>query len=72
MQGGDFQYGSSAMLGTNTFVPGEERTSGFGRFSYELAGGVNAFLQASYARYEGLSRTTSAPPSARRSTRPAS
>jgi outer membrane receptor protein involved in Fe transport len=54
-QGGDFLLGSSEMIGTNTLLPGEERTSGFGRFSYELANGINTFVQASYARYAGES-----------------
>lgn len=55
MIGGDWQYSISDMLGSNTLVPDEDRTSYFGRVSYEIAPNIEIFGQASYAKYEGLS-----------------
>ncbi|MFB2351359.1 hypothetical protein, partial [Priestia megaterium] len=55
MVGGDWEYSSSGMNGTNSLSPDEDRESYFGRMSYELTSNINVFAQASYARYEGLS-----------------
>ncbi|MFN3522369.1 MAG: TonB-dependent receptor plug domain-containing protein [Phenylobacterium sp.] len=55
MVGGDWEYTSSVMNGSNSLSPDEDRESYFGRVSYELASNLNVFGQASYARYEGLS-----------------
>lgn len=54
MVGGDWQYSSSAMNGSNTLMPDQQRDSYFGRVSYELTPNLSVFAQASYARYEGL------------------
>jgi len=54
MQGGDYEYARSAMIGTNTLVPEEDRGSAFSRFSYSFSDKLNAYAQASYARYEGV------------------
>ncbi|MFN3513077.1 MAG: TonB-dependent receptor plug domain-containing protein [Phenylobacterium sp.] len=55
MVGGDWEYTSSGMNGTNSLSPDEDRESVFGRVSYEIAPNLTVFAQASYARYEGLS-----------------
>jgi len=55
MIGGDWEYSSSGMNGTNSLAPDEDRDSLFGRVSYEVAPNLEVFAQASYARYEGLS-----------------
>ena len=55
MIGGDWEYSSSGMNGTNSLLPDEERDSFFGRVSYEILPNLEVFGQASYARYEGLS-----------------
>jgi outer membrane receptor protein involved in Fe transport len=55
MVGGDWEYATSAMNGSNSLSPDEDRESYFGRVSYEIAPNLSVFGQASYARYEGLS-----------------
>lgn len=55
MIGGDWKYSISDMLGSNTLIPEEDRSSYFGRVSYEVAPNIEVFGQASYAKYEGLS-----------------
>jgi iron complex outermembrane recepter protein len=55
MVGGDWDYSSSGMVGTNTLIPDEDRSSYFGRASYELTSHIEVYGQASYAKYEGLS-----------------
>jgi iron complex outermembrane recepter protein len=55
MQGGDWQYTTSGILGSNSLQSEDKRKSVFTRASYELVPGLEAFVQASYARYEGLS-----------------
>lgn len=55
MIGGDWAYSISDMLGSNTLIPEEDRSSYFGRVSYEIAPNIEIFAQASYAEYEGLS-----------------
>lgn len=55
MIGGDWQYATSAALGTNSLRSDEARRSFFGRASYELGGGVEVYAQASSAEYEGYS-----------------
>jgi iron complex outermembrane receptor protein len=55
MVGGDWDYASSGMVGTNTLIPDEDRDSYFGRVSYELTPNIEVFGQASYAKYKGLS-----------------
>ncbi|MFN3582325.1 TonB-dependent receptor plug domain-containing protein [Phenylobacterium sp.] len=55
MIGGDWEYASSGMLGTNSLAPDEDRDSLFGRVSYEVADNLSVFAQASWAKYEGLS-----------------
>ncbi|MFK3978678.1 TonB-dependent receptor plug domain-containing protein [Shewanella vesiculosa] len=53
MQGGDWQYSTSGMLGTNSLAADEDRNNLFARFSY-MFGDTEVFLQGSYAEYEGL------------------
>ncbi|WP_189486265.1 TonB-dependent receptor plug domain-containing protein [Asticcacaulis endophyticus] len=55
MLGGDWQYPTSGMIGTNSLVAGDDRDSLFTRLSYEVTPYLNVFAQASYAKYEGLS-----------------
>lgn len=55
MVGGDWDYSSSGIVGTNTLIPDEDRSSYFGRVSYEITPNIEVFGQASYAKYEGLS-----------------
>ncbi|MET0338567.1 MAG: TonB-dependent receptor, partial [Caulobacter sp.] len=55
MVGGDWDYASSGMVGTNTLIPDEDRASYFGRASFELTPNIELFIQGSYAKYEGLS-----------------
>ncbi len=55
MIGGDWAYSISDMLGSNTLIPEEDRSSYFGRVSYEVAPNISVFAQASWAKYEGLS-----------------
>ncbi len=55
MIGGDWEYSISDMIGSNTLIPDEDRSSYFGRVSYELTPNIEVFAQASYAKYEGLS-----------------
>lgn len=55
MVGGDWQYSTSGMLGTNSLRADDKRQSVFGRASYELADGWEVFAQGSYAGYEGYS-----------------
>ncbi|MFT2092476.1 TonB-dependent receptor plug domain-containing protein [Paraglaciecola sp. 2405UD69-4] len=53
MQGGDWKYTSSGMLGTNSLAADEERKNLFARLSY-MVGETEVYLQGSYAEYEGL------------------
>jgi len=55
MKGGDWEYSTSGMLGTNSLQSEEDRQSVFTRGSFQLTEGVELFAQASYARFEGLS-----------------
>ncbi|WP_333585819.1 TonB-dependent receptor plug domain-containing protein [Phenylobacterium sp.] len=55
MVGGDWEYTSSGMNGTNSLLPDESRDSYFARVSYEVSPSLSVFGQASYAKYEGLS-----------------
>lgn len=55
MIGGDWAYSISDMLGSNTLIPEEDRSSYFGRVSYEITPNFKVFGQASWAKYEGLS-----------------
>lgn len=54
MQGGDWEYSTSGMLGTNSLAADEERSNMFARLSY-MFGETEVYLQGSYAEYEGLS-----------------
>lgn len=54
MQGGDWQYSTSGMLGTNSLAADEDRNNLFARLSY-MFGDTEVYLQGSYAEYEGLS-----------------
>jgi outer membrane receptor protein involved in Fe transport len=54
MQGGDWEYSTSGMLGTNSLAADEERKNLFARLSYAL-GDSEVFFQGSYAEYDGLS-----------------
>ena len=54
MQGGDWQYSTSGMAGTNSLAADVKRQNLFGRLSWMLDD-TEVFLQASYAEYEGLS-----------------
>lgn len=55
MRGGDWQYATSGMLGTQSLSSDEARESYFARASYEIAPDLEVFGQASYASFEGLS-----------------
>lgn len=55
MVGGDWQYSTSGMLGTNSLRADDTRKSVFGRASYEILDSVEVFAQGSYAGYEGYS-----------------
>ncbi len=55
MKGGDWEYTTSGILGSNSLQSEDKRKSVFTRASFEVLPGVEAFAQASYARYEGLS-----------------
>ena len=55
MIGGDYQYTTSAMLGTNSLAADDERESIFTRASWNLESGIEIFAQLSYAQYEGYS-----------------
>ncbi len=55
MRGGDWQYSTSGMLGTNSLQSDENRKSIFGRASYDITDSFHVFGQASFARFEGLS-----------------
>jgi hypothetical protein len=54
MQGGDWQYTTSGMLGTNSLAAQTERDNLFGRLSW-MIDRTEIYAQASYAEYEGLS-----------------
>jgi iron complex outermembrane receptor protein len=43
MVGGDWDYSSSGMEGTNTLIPDEDRSSYFGRVSYELTPNIEVY-----------------------------
>ena len=55
MTGGDWQYTTSGMLGTNTLNPSEDRKSIFGRAAWKFDNGTEVFATASFARYNGVS-----------------
>lgn len=55
MQGGDWRYTTSGMLGTNSLQAEEDRQSIFGRGSFDLTDNIHIFAQASFTRYKGLS-----------------
>ncbi|TXS92064.1 TonB-dependent receptor [Parahaliea maris] len=55
MQGGDWEYTNSGMVGTNSLLAEDNRDSVFGRVSYKLTDSLEVFGQASYAGYEGYS-----------------
>ncbi|MBU3021716.1 TonB-dependent siderophore receptor [Aestuariibacter sp. A3R04] len=54
MIGGDWQYTTSGMIGTNSLAAEIDRKNLFGRLSW-MFGETEVFLQGSYAEYEGLS-----------------
>lgn len=55
MKGGDWEYTTSGMLGTNSLQAEEDRQSIFGRTSFDVTDSINVFAQASFTRYKGLS-----------------
>ncbi len=55
MIGGDWEYATSGMRGTNSLAADDDRESLFARASYKLTDSIEAFVQASYAKYEGYS-----------------
>ena len=55
MVGGDYLITRVGHLSSNSLVPNENRTSAFGRLSYELSPAFKLFGQMSYSRYEGQS-----------------
>lgn len=70
MIGGDYKYASSSHVGSATLLPSETRGSAFGRLSWDFAPWFKAFVQFSFASYQGLSyyqatpsQTTSGSPS---------
>lgn len=55
MRGGDWQYTTSGILGTNSLQSDDKRQSVFARGSFKVLPDLELFAQSSYARYEGLS-----------------
>ncbi len=55
MLGGDWDYATSGIRGTNSLAADDDRDSVFGRASYKLGDDTEVFFQASYAKYEGYS-----------------
>ncbi|GAB5500581.1 MAG: TonB-dependent receptor [Pseudohongiellaceae bacterium] len=55
MVGGDYEYSTSAALGTNSLQGEDDRNSLFGRMSWEFAPNLEVYAQASWASYEGYS-----------------
>jgi outer membrane receptor protein involved in Fe transport len=55
MQGGDWKYSTSGMLGTSSLEPTQDRDNAYGRVSFDLTSDTEVFAEASYARYKGLS-----------------
>lgn len=55
MVGGDYEYTTSGMLGTNSLRSDEKRDSVFGRASWQLTPTMEVYAQGSYAAYEGYS-----------------
>jgi len=55
MIGGDYRYTSLGHAGSNTLIPDEDRTSAFGRVSYEFSPAIEIFGQVAYSEYEGTS-----------------
>jgi outer membrane receptor protein involved in Fe transport len=55
MVGGDWQYSTSGMLGTNSLRADDTRKSVFSRASFDVADNLEVFAQGSYASYEGYS-----------------
>lgn len=55
MIGGDWDRLLDSMRGTNSLAAEDNRDSFFGRVDFELTPNINAFAQASYARYDGYS-----------------
>ncbi|MFT4814919.1 MAG: iron complex outermembrane receptor protein [Cyclobacteriaceae bacterium] len=53
MVGGDYEYTTSGMLGTNSLRSDEKRDSLFGRASWQLTSEMEVYAQGSYAAYEG-------------------
>ncbi|PHS43774.1 MAG: hypothetical protein COB03_19145 [Alteromonas sp.] len=54
MQGGDWEYTTSGMIGTNSLAAEIDRKNLFGRLSW-MFGDTEVYFQGSYAEYEGLS-----------------
>lgn len=55
MIGGDWKYTSQGHQGSNSLAPDEERSTVFGRASFQLTPAVELFAQVSHNEYEGLS-----------------
>lgn len=55
MQGGDWDYATSGIRGTNSLAADNARDSLFGRVSYMVTPDTEVFFQASQASYEGES-----------------
>lgn len=55
MVGGDYLITREGHLGSNSLVPSEERSSFFGRLSYEVTPWFKPYFQAAYTRFTGQS-----------------
>lgn len=55
MIGGDWDRLLDSMRGTNSLAAEDNRDSFFARADFDLTSDINAFVQASYARYDGYS-----------------
>jgi iron complex outermembrane receptor protein len=55
MQGGDWKYSTSGMLGTSSLEPTQDRDTTYGRVSFDLTPDTEVFADVSWARYKGLS-----------------
>jgi outer membrane receptor protein involved in Fe transport len=54
MQGGDWKYSSSGMLGTSSLEPTQSRDNAYSRISFDISPTTEVYGEASYARYKGL------------------
>jgi hypothetical protein len=54
MQGGDWKYSTSGMLGTSSLELTQSRDNAYSRISFDITPATEVYGEASYARYKGL------------------